>query len=181
MVEDRNALAAMLQGVAAGDRDAFEELYRRTSTKLFGVCLRLLSGKADAEEVLQEIYLAIWRKAGSFDATRGSAMTWLLTLTRNRAIDRLRSRTDSRDAPIEAAQAITDPAIRADDRMEAVQEEGRLAGCIRQLDSGDAAFIRTAFFEGATYSELATRAAMPLGTFKSRIRRALIRLRECLE
>ena len=88
---DSNSLAETLRRVAAGDRAAFEEVYRRTSAKLFGVCLRILPVRPEAEEALQEAYLSVWRRAASFDATRGSAMTWLITLARNRAVDRLRA------------------------------------------------------------------------------------------
>ncbi|NVN32314.1 sigma-70 family RNA polymerase sigma factor, partial [Endobacter medicaginis] len=86
-----------LRAVARGDRAAFEELYRLTSAQLFGVCLRILPARAEAEDVLQDAYLSIWRRAASFDAARGSAMAWLITLTRNRAIDRLRARGVARE------------------------------------------------------------------------------------
>ena len=89
---DAASLASALSRVADGDRAAFEGVYRRTSVKLFGVCLRILPVRQEAEEALQEAYLSVWRRAATFDPTRGSAMTWLITLTRNRAVDRLRRR-----------------------------------------------------------------------------------------
>ena len=174
------SLAMALTRVAGGDRAAFEEVYRRTSVKLFGVCLRILPVRQEAEEALQEAYLSVWRRANSFDATKGSAMTWLITLARNRAVDRLRSTSKLAAAPIGLADDIPDLTPAASTMLEINEDEQRLAYCIGTLDGGDARLIRTAFFEGSTYAELATRSATPLGTVKSRIRRALLRLRDCL-
>lgn len=177
---DAAALAAALLRVADGDRAAFERLYRHSSAKLFGVCLRILGDRGQAEEVVQEVYLAVWRRAGSFDSARGSAMTWLATLARNRAIDRLRAGGRVASAPIELAEAVADPAPHAADLAEADEESRRVAACIAELERGEALLIRTAFVEGSTYAEIATRSATPLGTVKSRIRRALTKLRACL-
>lgn len=179
---DRSAmLAAALGRVAAGDRQAFQEVYVSTSAKLFGLCLRLMPDRAEAEEALQEAYLSVWRSAGSFDAARGRPMTWLLTLTRNRAIDRLRARGRS-DAPLDAlGDDLVDPAPLAADRVVDRDQRHRMAGCLDALPQQDARFIRAAFFEGSTYSGLAARAGMPEGTVKSRIRRALLKLRDCLQ
>lgn len=177
---DAASLATLLRRVGEGDRIAFEEVYRRTSAKLFGVCLRILPVRQEAEEALQEAYISVWRRAGRFDESKGSAMTWLITLTRNRAVDRLRSGRGDAHAPIELAEAVVDPAPAASTLMEASEQEQRLAYCLGLLHDGDARLIRTAFFQGATYVELASRAAAPLGTIKSRIRRALLKLRECL-
>lgn len=177
---DAVGLAVALQRVATGDRSAFEEVYRRTSVKLFGVCLRILPVRQEAEEALQEAYISVWRRAGSFDASKGSAMTWLITLTRNRAVDRLRAGGKIASAPIELADDVADPAPATSTLLEIGEEERQLAHCLGMLEGDDARLIRTAFFEGSTYAELATRAATPLGTIKSRIRRALLKLRDCL-
>ena len=177
---DAELLADMLRGVAAGDRAAFEEVYRRTSAKLFGVCLRILPVRQEAEEALQEAYLSVWRRAAYFDASRGSAMTWLITLTRNRAVDRLRAGGKVATTTIDLAAMVADDRPLASAVMETGEDEARLAYCVGTLEKGEAMLIRTAFFEGSTYAELATRAATPLGTIKSRIRRALMKLRDCL-
>jgi RNA polymerase sigma factor (sigma-70 family) len=177
---DAHRLAVTLRRVGEGDRAAFEEVYRRTSVKLFGVCLRILPVRQEAEEALQEAYLSVWRRAGSFDAAKGSAMTWLITLTRNCAIDRLRSGGRLASSPIDMADEVPDPAPAALALVETAEDERRLASCLATLEGGDAHLIRTAFFEGLTYAELAARAATPLGTIKSRIRRALLKLRDCL-
>jgi RNA polymerase sigma-70 factor (ECF subfamily) len=178
---DAASLADALQRVASGDRAAFEEVYRRTCVKLLGVCLRILPVRHEAEEALQEAYLSVWRRAGSFDAGRGTAMTWLITLARNRAVDRLRARGKIAAAPVELAHDLADPSPGAADLLLVGEDESRLAHCLATLDSGDAGLIRTAFFDGSTYAELASRTAMPLGTVKSRIRRALLKLRDCLQ
>lgn len=178
---DRRLLAATLRNVAAGDRMAFEELYRRTAAKLFGVCLRILSTRAQAEEALQDAYLTIWQQAGAYEEARGTAMTWLIALTRNRAIDRLRAGGKLAAAPIEDASAIADDRPDAFDILEADGEARRLADCLRTLAEGDARFIRSTFLQGSTYADLAGTAGLPLGTVKSRIRRALLKLRSCLQ
>lgn len=177
---ERAALSAALRRVAEGDREALQEVYRRTSSKLFGVCLRIFPGQSEAEDALQDAFITIWQKAGSFDPARASPITWLVTLTRNRAIDRLRASGKRMTAPIEAASAIADEAPDAEACLIAADDRARIATCMETLASGDAIMIRTAFFEGATYTDIADRATLPLGTVKSRIRRALMKLKECL-
>ena len=130
--------------------------------------------------MLQEAYLSVWRRAASFDAARGSAMTWLITLTRNRAVDRLRAGRKVITTTIDLADMVADERPLASTVMETSEDQARLAYCVGTLEKGDAVLIRTAFFEGSTYAELATRAATPLGTIKSRILRALVKLRDCL-
>ena len=178
---EATSLASLIVQIAGGDRQAFAQTYRRTSAKLFGVCLRILAVRSDAEEVLQEVYLAVWRKAGTFDEDRGSAMTWLLTLARNRSLDRVRSRGNTRPTLPKLAEVAPDAALGPAELLEASDDERRLADCMARLKTSDATSIRTAFFEGVTYVDLAARAGLPLGTLKSRIRRALLQLRECLE
>ncbi|MDQ3205701.1 MAG: sigma-70 family RNA polymerase sigma factor [Pseudomonadota bacterium] len=177
-----DALAGVIAAVAGGDRSAFEKLYRATSSKLFGVCLRVLPDRAEAEDVLQEVFATVWRKAGQFDASRASSITWLAMIARNKAIDRLRATpAAARTAPIEVAEAVADPGPSPLHVTEAAVESERLGACMDQLDSRRRSLIRTAFFEGATYEELAERIGSPLGSVKSWIRRGLIQLRACLE
>lgn len=174
------ALARALGRVAQHDRDALQEVYRRTSRKLFGICLRILGEPADAEDAMQDVYLTIWRRAGTFDPARGNPISWLAALTRNRAIDFLR-RSGRRDmSPIELAAEVADDSPDAEAVLVQQGDDARIVFCIERLAKSDATMIRTAFFEGTTYADLASRSAMPLGTVKSRIRRALLKLRECL-
>ncbi len=177
---DSQSLAEALRRVGEGDRAAFAEVYTRTSAKLFGVCLRILPVQQEAEEALQEAYLSVWRRASTFDASLGSPMTWLMTLTRNRAVDRLRARGKIVSAPIELAETVADSTPLASALLEDDEDRQRLMHCVGTLESADSMLIRTAFFEGSTYAELAERTDTPLGTIKSRIRRALAKLRECL-
>ena len=115
---NRSLIAAALGRIPAGDRTALQTVYRLTSAKLFGVCLRILGERGEAEDVLQEVYVTVWRKAADFDASRASPMTWLIAIARNRSIDRLRASRQSRNmAPIE--QAGRDRRQRGDGRSRA--------------------------------------------------------------
>lgn len=177
-----DALARWLGDVAQGDRVAFEHVYRATSGKLFGVCLRVLPDRGEAEDVLQEVYTTIWRKAAQFDATRASAITWLAMIARNKAIDRLRAApAGMRAAPIEFADDVPDSADTPPEAADASLRNARLDHCMQRLDGRRRSLIRTAFFEGATYEELAARVGSPLGSVKSWIRRGLQQLKACLE
>ena len=176
----RARLVTGLQRVAAGDRAALRDVYSATSAKLFGVCLRILPDRQEAEDALQEAYLTVWRNADRFDAERASPITWLVALTRNKALDRLRGRKALPMGPIDLANEVPETAETADLAIERDQEGARLGVCLARLEAQDNVLIRAAFFQGSSYSELATRASQPLGTVKSRIRRALLKLRECL-
>lgn len=178
--DERAQLIATLQGAAAGDRIAFHELYRRTCAKLLGVCLRIFPDRGEAEDALQDVYVTIWLKAGQYDPARASPITWLVALARNRAIDRLRARGGRITTPIESIPEPADGSASALESLLETERGHRIVDCLDELARDDAALIRTAFYDGATYAELAERAAVPLGTVKSRIRRALLRLRECL-
>jgi RNA polymerase sigma-70 factor (ECF subfamily) len=178
----RSQLVAALARVAAGDRAALRVVYQDTSAKLFGVCLRILKDRSEAEDVLQDVYVTVWRKAASFDPSRASPITWLVAIARNRAIDRLRSGAASRRTePIEEAYEVRDSAPTASDLLETTQQRARLAGCLGELEPKHADAIRSAFLDGTTYEQLAERMGVPLGTMKSWIRRGLLKLRACLE
>ena len=178
----RGQLAAALVRVAGGDRAALRVVYQDTSAKLFGVCLRILKDRGEAEDVLQEVFVTVWRKAASFDPGRASPITWMVAIARNRAIDRLRASAVSRRMePIESADAVSDPAPAAVERVELAQQHQRLSRCLEELEARHASAIREAFLDGTTYEELAARMSVPLGTMKSWIRRGLLKLRACLE
>ncbi|MGL5837144.1 MAG: sigma-70 family RNA polymerase sigma factor [Sphingorhabdus sp.] len=177
----RARLVEALVRTGQGDRSAFETLYRATSAKLFGVCLRIFPDRNEAEEALQDAYITIWNRAASFKAGRASPISWLVAVTRNRAIDRLRAAGKAKFVPVDEANEVADPAPRADAQLLAASEDRVLNGCIEGLDGRDAHFIRAAFLGGATYGQLAEAEGAPLPTVKSRIRRALIRLRACME
>jgi len=177
-----DTLSPLLPRIAAGDRDALKQLYDATASKLFGVCLRILTDREEAEDVLQEVYVTVWRRADRFDAGRASVMTWVSTIARNRAIDRLRARGPlARAEPVEDLQIPDEGQVSAEALVAAGQDAHRLSGCLGELDKRTEAVIRTAFFEGVTYEALAQRMDAPLGTVKSWIRRGLAKLKGCLE
>jgi RNA polymerase sigma-70 factor (ECF subfamily) len=179
---DADQMTALLSQVAGGDERAFEALYQLTSARLLGIGMRVLGDRAESEDVLQDVYVAVWAKATQFDASRASAWTWLGTIMRNRAIDRLRAQPATvQRAPIELAEMLSDPGPSPATQADARGQRSRLDDCLARLEARGQALIRTAFFEGATYDELATRTGSPLGSVKSWIRRGLLQLRECLE
>lgn len=171
-------LEAELERAGRGDRRAFDQVYRLSSARLLVVCLRVLPRRPEAEDALQDAYLTIWERAARFDRARGSAIAWLSVIARNTAIDRRRARTpllpSSDDEP-------ADPAPAADADLIAREDGLRVLACLDALDPVEAAFLRTAFLQGVTYADLAGRERLPLGTVKSRIRRALLKLRVRLD
>ncbi|KQT83153.1 sigma-70 family RNA polymerase sigma factor [Aurantimonas sp. Leaf443] len=179
--EARERLVALIARVAKGERAALGHVYDLTSAKLFGVALRILGDREDAEDVLQDVYLTVWNRADSFDASRASPITWLSTIARNRAIDRLRQLGPRAfDRPLDEAGEVAEERPDAFEALSASQEQRRLAACLSALDARTRSAIAAAFYGGLTYDELARRAGLPLGTMKSLIRRGLIRLRGCL-
>jgi RNA polymerase sigma-70 factor (ECF subfamily) len=140
-----------------------------------------LGERSEAEDVLQEVYLTVWRKAASFEESVASPITWLVAIARNRSIDRLRASGSSRSLPIEAAADVPDPGLSAVERLEIGEDQARLRDCLHELEERQSTAIRAAFFDGFTYDELAAKANVPLGTMKSWIRRGLLKLRACLE
>jgi RNA polymerase sigma-70 factor (ECF subfamily) len=180
--DDADRLAQALARVALGDRAAFEAVYRALSGRVFAVCLRVLGDRAEAEDVLQDVFATVWHKAAQFDAARASPATWVGMIARNRAIDRRRAQPFAGQlAPIEFADDIADAGPTPARAAEAFAEHARLDDCLGKLDGRRRALIRTAFFDGATYEELAARIGSPLGSVKSWIRRGLLQLRTCLE
>ena len=179
---DRERLSDCLSGTARGDRACFEDLYLRTSSKLFGICLRILHERNEAEEVLQDVFLTIWRKASQYDAQRANPITWLAMIARNKAIDRLRaSRVERASLPIEIAGDPADDGLDASALADAAHEGRRLHDCLDELTGEQGRVIRVAFFEGCTYEDIARRTTTPIGTIKSWIRRGLLKLKDCLE
>ncbi|TPG53078.1 sigma-70 family RNA polymerase sigma factor [Sphingomonas glacialis] len=163
------------------DRAAFRDLYSLTSAKLFGICYRICGERQAAEDVLHDVYLTIWKRAGAYEPARASPITWLATIARNRAIDWQRAQTVRRSTPIEDAPPILDTAPLVSETMLEDEASHQLHACLDSLEERQRAAIRTAFFDGVTYAELAEREAVPLGTMKSWVRRGLARLKACLE
>lgn len=173
-------ITRLIVRVSLKDRAAFDHLYRATSAKLHGVCLRVLSDKAEAEEAVQEIYVKIWTKADRFAASELSPISWLVAIARNHCIDRLRQRRQ-KTADLDAVLDIADPGPGPEALAIAGGERSRIHACLEELEEDRAAAVRGAYLLGDSYAELAERFSVPLNTMKTWLRRSLMKLRECLE
>lgn len=174
-------LARLLEQAADGNVAAFREFYDRTSAKLFGIIARILVERGEAEDVLQEVYVTIWRKAAEFDSARASPITWVATIARNRAIDRLRARGNRQHVTIDAAHDVADTAPDAEALYGQALAASTVQAALAQLEPRHADVIRACYFEGLTYEELAQREGVPVGTLKSWVRRGLMKMRGALE
>ena len=175
----RDEIEALLAQVALKDRKAFSALYAATSAKLFGVALRILNDRSEAEEALQEVFIRVWHKAGLYRVNGLSPMTWLITIARNQAIDRLRARR-APTTGLEAAGEIRDAGPTPEQAAIASSERARIDACLDELETDRAEAVRGAYLDGLSYQELAAREDVPLNTMRTRLRRSLMKLRECL-
>lgn len=184
MTAIRHDIAALTQALidtGAEDRDAFSRLYGMTSAKLFGICLRICGERHAAEDVLQDVYVQVWRRAAGYEPGRASPITWLSTIARNRSIDWRRAHMRAgKPVTTDEVPEVADPDPDAEETLLAEDEAARIRFCLEQLEERQRSAVRTAFFDGVTYAELAERASVPLGTMKSIMRRALLKLRGCL-
>lgn len=176
----RERLVEALVATGAEDRQAFRTLYQLTSAKLFGICLRICADRGAAEDVLSDVYMTVWKRAGAFEPGRASPISWLATIARNRAIDWRRASGRQIPAAMSEIDNLPDGSVSAEDRMLLDEREASLHLCLDQLEDRQRDAIRTAFFNGLTYAELAEQRSVPLGTMKSWVRRGLLRLKECL-
>jgi RNA polymerase sigma-70 factor (ECF subfamily) len=173
-------LIALLARVAEHDRDAFSALYTATSAKLFGIVWRILPSKDRAEDVLQDVYVRVWNRAASFDPAKASAIAWMATIARNRAIDEIRRRVplSIEDAP----QAFEVPAEGPDPLAAAQQSEElqRLNECLQGLEAERREIVLLAYYTGLSRDDIARRFGHPVGTIKTWLHRSLAQLRKCL-
>lgn len=166
--------------VARGDAQAFEHLYDELSSAVYGLARRVVRDPTRAEDVTQEVFLEVWRKAARFDSALGRAKTWVMTIAHRRAVDAVRrneaaKRSDSQGVPDEVSHD------EAADRVIAAEERGAVRECLDTLTDLQLESVRLAYFNGYTYNEVATLLDKPLPTIKTRMRDGLIRLRDCLE
>ncbi|QZH75606.1 MAG: sigma-70 family RNA polymerase sigma factor [Erythrobacter sp.] len=178
--ERRAELETALVLVADGERHALRRVYDLTSAKLMGVILHIVRDREAAEDVLQEVYLKVWDRAGRFDATRASPITWLCAIARNSAIDAVRRSGRRSEVSVEFLPEVADDAPLAEAMLCEAQDSERLEHCLKGLQDDHRRCIRLAFFRGYTHSELSEKLEVPLGTMKSWIRRGLASLRGCL-
>ncbi len=179
---DKVELARLMSCSARGDQAAFALLYDSTSARVFGLVLRVVRDHCQSEEVTQEAFLEIWRTASRFDVTRGSAISWLMTIAHRKAIDRVRSAEASSRRDTSYHQNNTSR-VAGDETLEAVEasfEATRVRAALDALSPVQREALDLAYFQGHTYTQVATMLQLPVGTAKSRIRDGLIRLREVL-
>jgi len=172
-------LDEMIARTAMGSRADFEKLYKATSAKLFGICIRILNNESEAEEVLQEVYVKVWRSADKYASGNASPISWLAAIARNTSIDRYRRRKPE-SADIDEAEVIADDAPSPEASAVLSNEVDRLNGCMAQLKDRHADAVKNVYLGGWTYEEAAMKLDVPLNTVKTWIRRSLISLRECM-
>jgi RNA polymerase sigma-70 factor, ECF subfamily len=165
---------AIVTGLKAGDQTAMAELYDRFSSIVYAVALRVLGDTGAAEDVLQDVFLQLWRNPGAFDAARGSLAGWLAVIARNRAIDALRKRRPETDIEDVIISVTPDLASEAE-RQRAAE---KIRGVLGAMPTAQRSAIEMAYFEGMSHSEIAAKTGEPLGTIKTRIRAALMTLRK---
>ena len=174
-----SANAELIRRMAGGDRDALAELYDRLSRPLYATAKHILNDSAEAQDVVHDVFIALWENAAAFDIGRGAAFSWAVTLTRNRSIDRLRTRTNrarllDSSFPGDLGYGTGSEALGGDDRAAAVRS------ALADLPADQKKALELAFFSGLTQKEIADKLSEPIGTVKARIRRGLIKLRDVL-
>jgi RNA polymerase sigma-70 factor (ECF subfamily) len=172
-------LDRVLRRVARGDQQAFELVYDQLARPAYGVIRRVLRDPAQSEEVTQEVLLEVWRTASRFDATQGSAATWVLTIAHRRAIDRVRSVTAAAEREQKTAD-ISSPHDEVVDAVEARLDRERVQRCLGGLTDVQRESITLAYYGGYTYRQVAALLGVTLAAIKTRIRDGLIRMRDCL-
>lgn len=169
----------LIRRVVLKDRAAFIDLYDQTSAKLFGVCLRILKNRAEAEEAVQEVFVKVWNNADRYKSGGFSPISWMVAIARNHSIDRLRKRRGNH-VEIDEAVQIPDSGPGPEEQLIASDTGRRISLCLQELPEDRANAVRGAYLEGYSYAELAERHSVPLNTMKTWLRRSLLALRDCL-
>jgi RNA polymerase sigma-70 factor, ECF subfamily len=173
--------ASLISQIADGDESAFATFYQRLSSSLYGMAYRMMNDAKEAEDVLQEGFTYIWRRAGSFDPSRSTAFAWAVMIVRNKAIDRLRVRQRSERLRERAEESLVQQTDESSAEEPALRERSAIVrSALQQIPQEQREALELAFFGGLTHEEIAERLTTPLGTIKARIRRGLLRLRDFL-
>jgi RNA polymerase sigma-70 factor (ECF subfamily) len=168
---------ALVVAIRSGNQEAMAELYDRYSSVVYAVALRVVGDTDAAEDILQEIFMQLWRKPGAFDASRGNLAPWLAVIARNRAVDVLRKRRPQSD--LEETVLSVEPDMAADaDRGRAAE---RIRAALKQMQPAQRSALEMAYFQGYSHSEISMKTGEPLGTIKTRIRSGLLQLRKVME
>ncbi|WP_460275518.1 sigma-70 family RNA polymerase sigma factor [Celeribacter sp. ULVN23_4] len=178
--EPRERIEALIVRVSLGERAALSDLYDLTQAKLFAVSLRVLGDRHAAEDAMHDTYVKIWGNADRFKVTGHSPMTWLITIARNTAIDRLRARRSHADVGA-YSETLASSVQTPEQRAIAASEAGRIVECLDTLPTERRIAITGAYLDGRSYADLAAAAKVPLNTMRTWLRRGLIALRECME
>lgn len=168
--------AALVSAVASGDDGAMGQLYDRYSAAVYSIALRVLGDAGMAEDLLQEVFMKLWRNAAAFDANRGGLAPWLVVITRNRAIDWLRKRRS--ETPVSDIALSIDPDLYS--RTEFARKVGEIRSILEGMPATQKDVLEMAYFAGLTHAEIAAKTGQPLGTVKTRIRAGLLALRAAL-
>jgi RNA polymerase sigma-70 factor (ECF subfamily) len=174
------SLVFLLERTAAEDRTAFSALYAATSAKLYGIILRILRRRDIADEILQEVYVQIWERAGYYDAAKGAPITWMVAIARNRALDEVRRKSPISIEDTPEVMSMCGEEEHPLDRVAKSQELARLNLCLEALDSNRRELVLLAYREGLSREALGARFSRPPATIKSWLRRSLLQLRDCL-
>ena len=181
--EDRPADQEAMRRVARGEGAALAELYDRHARAVFSLAVRILGDQAEAEDIVQDVFSQAWSQASRYDASRGAVGAWLLTMARSRAIDRVRARRarpESRGVDARMLGAIADLGARQDVALLTAEQVVRLRAALERLPLLQRIAIELAYYEGLTQAEIAERLEQPIGTVKTRVRLALLKLREAM-
>ena len=176
----RERWSALMARIAERDEQAFEKLYSETNSVVFGLALRILGDHAEAEEVTLDVFLKAWEQAARFSPGRGSVLTWLLVITRSKALDRIRYRSSRLPTWLELdeVQLAAEPEARPDSMFELGIMTSTIARVLGDLPTSHREAVELALYEGMSHSEIAERLDQPIGTVKSRIRSAMIKIRD---
>ena len=174
-------IEALIARIALGERQAFSELYQATSAKLLGVSLRVLNDRAAAEDAMQDTFVKVWKNADRYQSNGLSPMTWLITIARNTAIDRLRKTKAKPTSDLDDySEVLPSGGPTPEGAAIAASEAGRITACLDELESDRRDAVKGAYLNGDTYADLAARFNVPLNTMRTWLRRSLMSLRECM-
>jgi RNA polymerase sigma-70 factor (ECF subfamily) len=176
------ALALLVVRIAQGDRGAFRALFEIAGGRVLSLCLRMLRQRGEAEEAVQDTFVRVWSHAAGYRSEAAHPLGWVLAIARNRCLEILRRRGVDDGAWDDGwAETLADDGPSPEQRAAQAQASRTLGHCMHALDARDRQAVELAFYDGLSYSEAAARLARPLGTVKSQIRRALLKLKRCLE